>query len=468
MARLALRFVAMAAVLSLGSGCARVSSWMGTDAKRGDEGASAKATTHAAELPPIIVEPFGPEPPPPPTAPIRVIVAGDLIPHRPALAQPSALTNALVPLQPLFAKSDAVIANYEAATGELEKKAFRLAYAAPPAWLEALPTSGIKAVTVANNHACDLDYEGVETTLTTASKAGLTIIGGDMKGDPWAPRTVAEQGGKRVCAVAWTTFLNAQGGCARTTRLAVASENAEGRKRVAAALQRARSTCDATIAIIHGGEEYVPQTPAVMNVARQAADSGADAVVIHHPHIASPVVVHKTKDGRQIPIFASIGNLVSNQGESWKPPMFPVLRENRRLVCVNGWTRLGVLADLAFDFRTPSQAKLDWSFHLLWTDNEHAEDKAPVPKIATRLLDPDKDEAIIARLSDDEMGPTDLFDDPCWVERPVYSEGDRASDARCKTSLVRGPAAPSMSSARSGQPRGKTHAPSDAKKGKAP
>jgi poly-gamma-glutamate synthesis protein (capsule biosynthesis protein) len=171
-----------------------------------------------------------------------------------------------------------------------------------------------------------------------------------------------------------------------------------------------------------------------LTVARQAADAGADAVVMHHPHVASPVLVHKTKDGRAIPIFASVGNLVSNQGESWKPPMFPVLRENRRLVCVNGWTRLGVLADLAFDFKD-APARLTWGVHLLWTDNEHAEDKSPTPKITTRLLDVDKDDEIVSRLSDDDAGPVDLFDDPCWVERPLYAPGDQEKSPRCEIAL---------------------------------
>jgi poly-gamma-glutamate capsule biosynthesis protein CapA/YwtB (metallophosphatase superfamily) len=398
---------------------------------------------------------IGPPPPAPPTEPLRVLVGGDLIPHRPSLAAPSALLAALAPMAPLFGRADVVVANYEAATGELEKKAFRLAYAASPAWLESLPAAGIKAVSVANNHACDLDYDGVEATLATAAKAGLTTLGGDAKGDPWAPRTLVERGGKRVCAIAWTTFLNAEGGCARTTRLAVASENAAGRQKVAAALLRARATCDATIAIVHGGVEYVPQTPSVMTVARQAADAGADAVVVHHPHIASPVVVHKTKDGRKIPIFASVGNLVSNQGESWKPPMFPVLRENRRLVCVNGWTRLGVLADLSFDFSGADAVgpKLDWTFHLLWTENEHAQDRSPVPKITTRLLDPQTDATIIARLTDDEVGPVDLFDDPCWVERPLYAAGDHERDPRCGTTLVRSTPSTSASSSRAKKKR---------------
>lgn len=437
-----------------------------------DDGAVATAAAIAApaatsvEASAIVVAPFGPavrsSDAQSPSEPLRVLVGGDLIPHRPSLAAPSSILSALTPLTPVFKQADAVVANYEAATGELSKKAFRLAYAAPPAWLDALSQAGITAVTVANNHACDLGHGGVEATLEAASKSGLGVLGGDSEPggrDPWAPRTLVERDGKRVCAVAWTTLINAEGSCARTTRLAIATENAAGRQKVAAALQRARSTCDATIAIIHGGVEYVPQTPEVMAVAREAAESGADAVVIHHPHVASPVVVHATKDKRQIPIFASVGNLVSNQGESWKPPMFPVLRENRRLVCVNGWTRLGVLADLAFDFKeTP---KLDWSFHLVWTENEHADDrKVRIPRIVTRVLDPAKDAAIVERLTDDEHGPLDLFDDPCWAERPVFTDADRGRDARCETTLVRSPPPASQVAAAVRPKKKKRQAPS--------
>jgi hypothetical protein len=132
-------------------------------------------------------------------------------------------------------------------------------------------------------------------------------------------------------------------------------------------------------------------------------------------------------------VFASVGNLVSNQGESWKPSMFPVMRDNRRLVCVNGWTRLGVLADLAFDFHRATM-RLEWGFHLTWTDNEHAEDRAaPVPRIATRLLDPDGDAPIVARLEEDTVGPVELFADPCWIERGA------AREPRCESVIVRSP-----------------------------
>lgn len=374
---------------------------------------------------------FGPPRPPPLDRALRVIVGGDILPHRPSLMAPAAIRSALAPLAPLFGKADAVVANYEAATGDVDPKAFRLAYAAPRGWLEELPKAGLHAVTVANNHACDLGEPGLDATLEGAAKSGLVALGADAS-DPWAPRAIVEQNGKRICAVAWTTLSNSEGACSKSRHLAVAPLNGSGKQRIDRAFAKARAQCDATIAIFHGGAEYAPQTTLVMDQAAHAAEAGADAVIIHHPHIASPVVMHPTKDGRSVPLFASVGNLATNQGESWKPPMFPVLTENRHLVCVNGWTRLGVLADLSFTFDANDQkrARLDWGMHLVWIVNEHAEDRGiAMPKIEARLLDPTTDKAIVEALSKDKRGPLALFSDPCWVEREGATRDERCSSA---------------------------------------
>lgn len=398
---------------------------------------------------------FGPPAPPPLDHPLRVMVGGDVLPHRPSLIAPAAVRTALAPLGPLFAKADAVVANYEAATGDVDSKAFRLAYAAPRGWLEELPKAGVHAVTVANNHACDLGEPGLDATLDSAAKSGLLALGADAT-DPWAPRALVEQGGKRICAVAWTTLSNSSGACSKSKRLAFAPLGVAGKQRIDRALARARTQCDATVAIFHGGEEYAPQTTLVMDQAAHAAEAGADAVIIHHPHIASPVVVHATKDGRKVPLFASVGNLVTNQGESWKPPMFPVLTENRHLVCVNGWTRLGVLADLSFSFEAGSpRARLDWGMHLLWIDNEHAEDRTvAMPKIEARLLDPERDRAIIAKLSEDVRGPRALFADPCWFERdPAGARREQCSSTSAPADATARAAAPARKKKRSPRAR---------------
>ncbi len=377
---------------------------------------------------PTIPTPEPEQPKTPEPRALRVLVGGDLIPHRPSLVAAQSIRGALTPLGQLFSSADAAIANFEAATGDIDSdKSLRLVYAAAPAWLAAVHEAGLSAVTVANNHACDLGESGLRATLAAASDQGLVTLGGD-EADPFAPRVIAEDmeaTGRRVCAVAWTTIVNAEGRCARSPHLAQVPLGASSRSRIQQIVTRTRALCNGLVVIIHGGDEYKPQKTSVVDQAVFAAEAGADAVIIHHPHIASPVVVHATRDERRVPIFSSVGNLVTNQGESWKPTMFPVYRPNRRLVCVNGWTRLGVLADLSFLFDR-DQLHLTWGVHLVWTENEHASNRAvAVPRIETRLLDPSADADIVAKLRTDAVGPVALFDDPCWIEQASL-RGDRA------------------------------------------
>jgi poly-gamma-glutamate synthesis protein (capsule biosynthesis protein) len=426
--RVAIATVAAAMILG---GCARGKSVQ--DTLDDPLGSLAQKSDEAASSPP--------PPPPPALTTVRVLVGGDVLPHRPRLSDPARISAALEPLAPFFKTSDAVVVNYESATGDPDH-ALRMAYVAPPEWLSALKTSGVSAVTVANNHACDMGPLGMRTTLAAAHEAGLLAIGGDTH-EPFAPRVIAEKDGKRVCAVAWTNKSNAPA-CESTATLAFAPPTRHGTAQAVDAVRRARQAgCDAIVAIFHGGDEYAPQTAAALAQAKRVAEAGADAIVMHHPHIVSPLVRYETRDGRSVPIFSSVGNLVTNQGESWKPPMFPVLREDRHLVCVNGWTRLGMLADLTFSFTPPAPGAggghkgLSYATHLLFIENEHAQDKkAAMPKIDVRLLSPEGDKDTIARLRDDKVGPVAVFDDPCWFE---------ASGKRCDADLERN--APSASAA---------------------
>ena len=359
-----------------------------------------------------------PAPPPDPT--IRVLVGGDVLPHRPRLLAPSRIADALAPLAPLFREADATIVNYETATGDpedLTAASARIALAAPPAWMGELAKARVTALSAANNHACDLGEAGLDATLRTAASFGMSAVGLDPR-DPWRARVVAEKGGHRVCAVAWTTFVNEPiAGCMESGKIAVADFRKRGLAQIDRAIHTAREAgCDGVIAILHGGTEYEPQAPGPLLQARRAAEAGADAVILHHPHVPSPVEVLATSDGRRVPVFESVGNLVSNQGESWKPAYLPV-RKDRHVISLNAWTRLGVLADLRWRFDAPPGEKLLWGYHLVWVDNDHAIHRSvKMPRIDARLLDPVTDAPIQAKLSTDEQGPLALFRDPCWME----------------------------------------------------
>ena len=331
------------------------------------------------------------------------------------LSEPSQIATALAPLHDLFASADAVVANFETATGSPNDAGDRnLVYGVDPAWMDAVAGSGVTALTLANNHACDLGRDGLEASIA-AARGSVVALGADDR-DPWRARTIAEKNGHRVCAVAWTEFTNdPRGRCERSGELALGPLGRKGTERAAQAIRDARAMgCDATIGIVHGGLEYEPQARVVVAQAQAVAEAGADAVVIHHPHVPSPVETFRTRDGRVVPIFASIGNLVSNQGESWTTA-YPPTQADRHLVYLNGATRVGVLAELDWAV-TRTGLKLSWGYHIAWNDNEHAGDRAnPRPRIAARLLDPSADADLVAKLGRDRaLGR--LLASSAWIE----------------------------------------------------
>lgn len=380
-------------------------------------GASARATEIAPRAP-TVSEPWT----------VRLVVGGDLLPHRPTLARTEGIEAALEPLRPLFLQADRVVLNFEGAILP-EGKApddDPMVLGVTPQWVAAVGRAGVSGLSFANNHACDGGERGLLRGLAVAQEQGIVSLGADPD-DPWEARVLADRGGRRLCAVSWTTFMNGKNAaCANSPLVAQAFLGPRGAVRSAKAVARAKAAgCDAIVAIVHGGDEYVGQIGEMKRAARRAADAGADAVVIHHPHVPSPVLVHGTRDGRTVPIFASVGNLVSNQGASWKVGSFPRDRADRRRVALNAWTRLGVLADLVFRFDDAGK-HVEWASHLTWTDNAHAQHpEAAAPEIRTRLLDPRTDAELVESLRRDEEGPLALFTDPCWQE----ASGHRCSAA---------------------------------------
>lgn len=347
---------------------------------------------------------------------VRVLVGGDLLPHRPMLSDPRQIATALAPLHELFASADAVVANYETATGDPADAHDRdLVYGVEPGWMDAVSGSGVTALTLSNNHACDLGREGLEASIH-AARGAVTALGADDR-DPWAPRTIAERNGKRVCAIAWTEFTNdPRGACERSGELAIAPLGKKGTARALAAVRDARDAgCDAVVAIVHGGLEYEPQSRATMAQAIAVAEAGADAVVLHHPHVPSPVEVVRTSDARRVPVFASVGNLVSNQGESWTAA-YPPMQRDPHVVYLNGWTRAGLVAEIDVRFGG-ARPEIAWGYHVVWNDNDHVADKSnKTPAIDARLLDLDRDAAVVDKLGRDRALGS-LLTSPCWIER---------------------------------------------------
>lgn len=303
---------------------------------------------------------------------IDVIVGGDAIPQVKVLA--NVIGEVMKGVPSCWGSADARILNLEAPIGErkgLPGDKQILAYAAPPTWFADLyAVSHASGFVIANNHSCDLGPAGLADTVSEAGKISAPVVGAGP-GDPWKRLDVVEKGGKHVCIVAWTTFLNDKGkkqrGClegANGAMVARAELKNVGLDEIHKQLGAPGrwDGCDARIAYLHGGREYKPQIRPVLEQASAAA-AYVDAVIVSHPHVpdlAETIVAPAPKSdptaaggrvvGRGVPLYRSLGNFISNQGIAWTLGMSVDLLEKEGVPdpIRTVWTRVSVLARLRF------------------------------------------------------------------------------------------------------------------------
>ena len=76
--------------------------------------------------------------------------------------------------------------------------------------------------------------------------------------------------------------------------------------RVVERIRQVRSRVHVVIVVCHGGVEYIPFPPPYLaDALRRIAESGADLVIGHHPHVPQGVQIH-----HGVPICYSLGNFV--------------------------------------------------------------------------------------------------------------------------------------------------------------
>lgn len=197
---------------------------------------------------------------------------------------------------------------------------------APESLAEALKKAGFDVALTANNHIMDKGISGMKRTLEIAREAGLKTAGTHLDGEK--DFTILEVKNVKIGIVAYlyetpiidsipTINGNEVSGDAWAL-LNTFNYNSldEDLLKVQQSIQNARADgAEIVICYFHWGEEYQRSPNEYQQyMAREAAGYGADVIFASHPHVIQGMeMLSDETTGREVPVFYSMGNFISNQ-----------------------------------------------------------------------------------------------------------------------------------------------------------
>ena len=248
-----------------------------------------------------------------PEAAVTLVAAGDVMLGR-SLGDGIRAHGADWPWQnvrDVLSAADLTFVNLESplttAEGALRKD---FVFRGPPEGAKGLAAAGVDIVSLANNHALDYGFRGLQDTWVALNAAGVRYVGsGDAVATAYAP-TVLERNGLRIAFLAYvntppdsgTGFdLSAYEATADRPGVAWLSPAA-----VAADVAAAKRSADIVVVSMHTGDEYQEQVSVLQaSAAHSAIEAGAALVLGHHPHVLQGLESYKTGL-----IAYSLGNFV--------------------------------------------------------------------------------------------------------------------------------------------------------------
>jgi len=209
---------------------------------------------------------------------------------------------------PVFSQSDYVVANLECpVTTKKQPVHKKYIFRAEPEWLGYLKNAGITHLAMANNHTYDQGRSGITDTRDNIIRNKMIPVGYGLNQEESCEPVILQKGKIKVALFSsvllplenWTYLPASPGICQ-----ASAAELAEKIK-----LFKSRNKETKVVVILHWGVEF-QESPTIeqRQQAMELIDSGADAIIGHHPHVIQGKFLFKNK-----PVFFSLGNFVFDQ-----------------------------------------------------------------------------------------------------------------------------------------------------------
>jgi hypothetical protein len=202
-------------------------------------------------------------------------------------------------------KYDFVFANLEAPVTERGSPFSGKAYSfrMNPAISQCINKLKIDVVSISNNHLMDYGVPGLEDTLSYLQKQGIKYSGGGKNLTEARRPALLKYGATRMFIFSY---------CNRPPNQYYALEGRPGIAPIDTGMIKSdiayhKTGNDVALVSLHWGIEqtHIPQSYQV-RIAHEIIDSGADAIIGHHPHWPQGIEIYKGK-----PIIYSLGNLIN-------------------------------------------------------------------------------------------------------------------------------------------------------------
>ncbi len=191
----------------------------------------------------------------------------------------------------LLDQEDLFFVNLESPLAEETNTADQMNLCSDANQVKLLVQAGVDLVSLANNHQDDCHPDDAKFTETNMKESGILAVGSTL--NPVYLTTT--QGRFAVIAVETVT-----------DSLEVST--------LLQSVRDARQKADVVIVSLHWGSEYqAGPCEAQEELAHRLADSGADVIWGHHPHILQRMEWIETSDERSVLVIYSLGNLLADQ-----------------------------------------------------------------------------------------------------------------------------------------------------------
>jgi len=166
---------------------------------------------------------------------------------------------------------------------------------------------GFDVINIANNHMLDKGTKGLNDTIEFLHSLPVETIGGYLNEEDRNDLRIIEKNGIKTAFIAFTYGTNGIS-LSKSSDIVIPYNNDSD---IVERIEIAKEAADAVIVSIHWGSEntFTPSAEQ-KRLAKLIADTGADAIIGHHPHVLQPIEWIERESGGKTLCVYSLGNLV--------------------------------------------------------------------------------------------------------------------------------------------------------------